>query len=519
MVRKFLLSAFCITILSLPSTDCWGRGFGGGGGFSGGGGFGGGAGHSPSGFSGGGHGPSGFSGGGFGGGASHSPSGARPGGSGFGGSGFDAGGAGFGAGGFGAGGAGRSPGGSAMPGRGGSGFGAGDAGPGGSGFGAGGAGRGPGGEGGWGSGGIGGQGPDGNRFSSPNGNQLSSFLGLPSDEGVPHGNPARMNNFSGAQGAAFGAAASNRNSFQATGGQGAAAGAAAANRNDPNYSGAQGAAAGVAAANRNSPQYSGAQGAAAGAAVANRNDPRYSGAQGALAGYAAGFNRTWPSARYGTATEVRGNFDHYDLYGSNWNVDHPGAWMAAGWGANNAWRAATWASAGAWCGCVATQPLYYDYGNNVTYENDNVYVNGQDAGTTQQYYGQASALAQSGAAAEAPSDGDWLPLGVFALTKADQKNSIVTIQLAVNKQGVIRGNYTDTTTDKTMVIQGAVDKQTQRVAFTVGDNKTNLIETGLYNLTKDEAPALVHVGNDKTAQYLLVRLDKDAQAASGSPTS
>jgi hypothetical protein len=344
---------------------------------------------------------------------------------------------------------------------------------------------------------------------------------MPSDQGIPHGNPARTNNGSGAQGAAFGAAASNRNFSQLSGGQGAAAGAAAANRNNPNYSGRQGAAAGAAAANRNSPQYSGAQGAAAGAAVANRNDPRYSGAQGAAIGYAAGFNRALPSARYGTATAVRGNFAHYGLYGSNWNVVHPGAWMAAGWGANNAWRAATWNSVGAWMDYAQTAPIFYDYGNNVSYEDNSVYVNGQDAGTTQQYYGQASALAQSGAAAEAPPDGDWLPLGVFALTKDDEKNSIVTIQLAVNKQGVIRGNYTDTATEKTMVIQGAVDKQTQRVAFTVGNNKSNLIETGLYNLTKDEAPALVHVGNDKTAQYLLVRLDqgKDAQAANEQPTS
>ena len=195
--------------------------------------------------------------------------------------------------------------------------------------------------------------------------------------------------------------------------------------------------------------------------------------------------------------------------------------MAAGWGANNAWRAATWNSVGAWMDYPQTAPVYYDYGNNVTYEDDRVYVNGEDAGTTEQYSKQASALAQSGAAAEAPSDGEWLPLGVFALAKANQENSIVTIQLAVNKQGVIRGNDTDTKTEKTMVIQGAVDKQTQRVAFTVGGNKSNLIETGLYNLTKDEAPALVHVGNDKTAQYLLVHLDKDkdAQAANETPTS
>ena len=82
------------------------------------------------------------------------------------------------------------------------------------------------------------------------------------------------------------------------------------------------------------------------------------------------------------------------------------------------------------------------------------------------------------------------------------------IQLAVNKQGVIRGNYTDTVTNKNQAIQGSVDKQTQRVAFTVGDNKTNIVETGLYNLTKDEAPCLIHVGKDHLQQWLLVRLQK-----------
>ncbi len=121
--------------------------------------------------------------------------------------------------------------------------------------------------------------------------------------------------------------------------------------------------------------------------------------------------------------------------------------------------------------------------------------------------------------ADAPEDGDWLPLGVFALTRTGQTKSVVTIQLAVNKEGIIRGNYTDTETNKTQVIKGAVDKKTQRVAFTVGDNTSNLIETGLYNLTKDEAPALVHIGEDKTEQWLLVRLkqpsDSDQAAANG----
>ena len=97
---------------------------------------------------------------------------------------------------------------------------------------------------------------------------------------------------------------------------------------------------------------------------------------------------------------------------------------------------------------------------------------------------------------------------MFALTKPDQTKSDVSMQLAVNKQGVIRGNYTDTATNKNQVIQGSVDKQTQRVAFTVGDNSKDVVETGLYNLTKDEAPCLIHFGSERTEQWLLVRLQK-----------
>jgi hypothetical protein len=56
------------------------------------------------------------------------------------------------------------------------------------------------------------------------------------------------------------------------------------------------------------------------------------------------------------------------------------------------------------------------------------------------------------------------------------------------------------------VIQGSIDKQTQRAAFTVGENKASIIETGLYILTKDEASCLIHVGKERTELWLLVRL-------------
>jgi len=211
---------------------------------------------------------------------------------------------------------------------------------------------------------------------------------------------------------------------------------------------------------------------------------------------------------------VRANFHDWDVYGRGWYTRYPDAWRPAVWAGGAAvWDACTWANAAAYCGYAEAAPIYYNYGNNVTYQGDDVYVDGSNVGTSQQYYDQAVQLAGTGAATKPAAETQWLPLGVFALSKTDTEKSVVTIQLAVDKQGIIRGNYTDTATGKNQLVQGSVDKQTQRVAFTVDDNKSDVVETGLYNLTKDEAPCLIHFGNGKTEQWLLVRLNKDGQSA------
>jgi hypothetical protein len=88
------------------------------------------------------------------------------------------------------------------------------------------------------------------------------------------------------------------------------------------------------------------------------------------------------------------------------------------------------------------------------------------------------------------------------------------MQLAVNKAGAVGGNYWDTVSGTSVPIHGAVDKKTQRLAWTVGDNKDTVGETGIYNLTKDEAPALIHLGKDKTQQWTLVRLKQPPPAGS-----
>ena len=347
----------------------------------------------------------------------------------------------------------------------------------------------------------------GDRFggAAPTRSSLNSFLGLPSDEG--------LHSLSGS-----GAFDVNRGVVEGPrGGYAAGATVTGPRGNEVGRGVAVGPYGGV-AAGRGFESAGGAAGIQGGAigpggrvagGTAVRGPEGGAAARGFVAGprgAAAGFARVTPSGRYMAAAGVRTSFNHWGLYGADWYRRYPGAWFAAGWATGYAWRAATWDSLGYYMNYYPSYPLYYDYGNNVTYQDEGVYVDGQNVGTPDQYYDQAAQLATTGTQTEAPADGDWLPLGVFGLTKSGEQKADVTVQLAVNKQGILRGNYTDVVTNQTQVVHGSVDKTTQRVAFTVGDNSTNVVETGLYNLTKDEAPALIHFGKDRTEQWLLVRL-------------
>lgn len=213
---------------------------------------------------------------------------------------------------------------------------------------------------------------------------------------------------------------------------------------------------------------------------------------------------------------VRNNFNQYNFYGRNWYGNHPGAWYADGWRHGYYWGAATWGGLGAWFGWGAgVEPVYYDYGNTIVYQGDEVYSGGQPIATADQYYDQAQTLAQQGpsqpATTDAPAQGDqWTPLGVFSLVQGEQSDTSALFQLAVNKSGEIAGNYSDVLSGSTMSVHGSVDQKTQRAAWMVGDNANTIYETGIYNLTKDQTPVLVHFGKDRTQQWLLVRMKQPA---------
>jgi hypothetical protein len=80
------------------------------------------------------------------------------------------------------------------------------------------------------------------------------------------------------------------------------------------------------------------------------------------------------------------------------------------------------------------------------------------------------------------------------------------LQLAVDKDGIVSGTMHNQETNQTYAVQGRVDKETQRVAFTIGDSKDVVLETGVYNLTQQQTPLLAH-GDGREETYLLLRLD------------
>jgi hypothetical protein len=157
------------------------------------------------------------------------------------------------------------------------------------------------------------------------------------------------------------------------------------------------------------------------------------------------------------------------------------------------------------------QPPVYDYGVNVVYQGDDVYVDGKRTASTTEYAQQAIALANEPAAqppAPAPPEPsqqpEWLPLGVWALAQEEKGDAYMFFQLSIDKNGVVSGAYQNVLSGEKSPISGQLDKKTQRVAWKIGTNNT-VIETGLQNLTQDVASCLVHFGSNTTQTWLLVR--------------
>ena len=236
--------------------------------------------------------------------------------------------------------------------------------------------------------------------------------------------------------------------------------------------------------------------------------------------------QTWVSQRQNWGNGVRGGVGnrYNNAFNDGWcrqpyagaGYNYSGGWAARG--PHYAWTPAAWTGVGAWLGgtLASAQPTYYGYGagGNVYYENNAVYVNGQAAGTPEQYYQSTQAIAAAAPSVnQANPQDEWLPLGVYAVTAEDTPDSSAVLQLAANKQGVLAGTYYNEDTQANRPVQGMIDPKSQRAVlkFADGQNSDLVLETGVYNLTQEEAPALLHFGAEQSQPILLVRLQPPAQ--------
>jgi len=247
-------------------------------------------------------------------------------------------------------------------------------------------------------------------------------------------------------------------------------------------------------------------GARGGVATDHYGLSRYSSARGAavVTGHHTAYMGRTALNTQGVA--VRRSFVHYNCFTPTWYRSHVHVWRPVAWTAAAFWAGATWGTVAAACSYPA-EPYIYDYGTTVVYEDNRVYYNGDPVATAEEYATQATTIATAGVTTEVSEKEEWVSLGVFGMVQGDEKDANKIFQLAIDKNGVIRGTYYDALSDTESPVSGSVEKRTQRAAWVIGDRKDTVYETGIGNLTEAETTMLVHFGKDRTQQWTLIRLE------------
>ncbi|MDB6150851.1 MAG: hypothetical protein JWQ44_2299 [Chthoniobacter sp.] len=174
------------------------------------------------------------------------------------------------------------------------------------------------------------------------------------------------------------------------------------------------------------------------------------------------------------------------------------------------WQPARWDTVNVFLDAGWSEPVDYDYGTDVIYDEREVYVRGESIGTPVEYSRSVIRLANPDleAIAEAPVvEHEWTPLGVWALVQEEQGDAVMFFQLSVNKNGVISGAYVNVVSGEELPVVGQVDRTTQRAAWHIGEQTEKVFEAGMTNLTQDQASCLVHLAPGEMQPWLLVRME------------
>lgn len=163
-------------------------------------------------------------------------------------------------------------------------------------------------------------------------------------------------------------------------------------------------------------------------------------------------------------------------------------------------------------------PYYWDYGPGeyIYYDDGYVYVNGEQYQPAPVYYENTVELVEQvpTITEEVAVEKEWLPLGVFAVTREGQAEAEVLVQLAITQDGLIGGTVHVQASGVTFPIEGTVEKETQRAVWSYTDDRNQrvIMETSVFNLTQPDATGLVQYSPDNIQVIELVRLEPPEEA-------
>jgi hypothetical protein len=158
-------------------------------------------------------------------------------------------------------------------------------------------------------------------------------------------------------------------------------------------------------------------------------------------------------------------------------------------------------------------PYYWDYGPGeyIYYDDGGIYVNGRWYQAAPVYYDSTVRIVDQAPqlTVEEAARVEWLPLGVFAVTRDGQSEPDALVQLAVTQDGVIGGTSFEQRTGATYPVEGTVEKQSQRAIWSYTDARSRrvVMETSIFNLTQPEATGLAQYGPENMQVVELVRLE------------
>jgi hypothetical protein len=182
----------------------------------------------------------------------------------------------------------------------------------------------------------------------------------------------------------------------------------------------------------------------------------------------------------------------------SWYANHPRAWQYSHPHAD-AWAVAGFGAAAAWLGL----------NDGTVYTSD---TDGDDDATDDSATSDDDQANDDGTTTTS-TDEKFLSLGVFSLSPQNQQDATAMVQLAVGKDGMLRGSYYDVLTDQDQTIQGAVDKKSQRIFWTVGPNGPVRFETELSQLTQAKGQVTLRFNDGQTKSWALARYENANAAA------